>query len=211
MTAEAVDFTMLKFFRRNATGLSDDELVQLYRKTEDLEHLGLLYERYVELVLGVCLKFFKNRTLAEDAVMNIFEALVVKVKTQDIRQFRPWLHVVTKNYCLMQLRKRNRTVSFDEMPPAEQAEVVHFAGTVHPVDDFEDDGKEAALKECLEKLNEQQRQCVVKFYYEGKSYKQIADERGELLGMVRSNIQNGRRNLRICIEKKRGERSDVLK
>jgi RNA polymerase sigma-70 factor (ECF subfamily) len=86
---------------------------------------------------------------------------------------------------------------------------MHSAGAVHPVDVFEDDGEEAALKDCLEKLNEHQRQCVVQFYYEGKSYKQIADESGELLGMVRSNIQNGRRNLRICIEKKRGMTSEV--
>ncbi len=200
---------MLKYFRRNITGLSDDELVQLYRKTEDLEHLGVLYERYVELVFGVCLKYFKNRSLAEDAVMNIFESLVEKMKTQDIRQFRPWLHVVAKNHCLMQLRKKNRTVSFDEMPPGKQAEVVHSAGAVHPVEDFEEDGKEAALKDCLKKLNTSQRQCVMQFYYEGKSYKQIADETGELLGMVRSNIQNGRRNLRICMEKKRGERHEA--
>jgi RNA polymerase sigma-70 factor, ECF subfamily len=200
---------MLKFFRRNITGLSDDELVRLYRKTEDLEHLGILYERYVELAFGVCLKFFKNRTLAEDAVMNIFETLVEKVKTQDIRQFRPWLHAVAKNHCLMQLRKKNIIVSFDEMTPGAQAGVVHSAGAVHPVDDFEDDGDEAALKDCLEKLNEHQRQCVVQFYYEEKSYKQIADESGELIGMVRSNIQNGRRNLRICMEKKRGERFEV--
>jgi len=200
---------MLKFFRRNTTGLSDDELVLLYRKTEDLEHLGILYERYAELAFGVCLKYFKNRTLAEDAVMNIFETLVEKVKTQDIRQFRPWLHVVAKNHCLMQLRKNNVTVSFDEMPPGAQASVVHSAGAVHPADDFEGDGKEEALKDCLGKLNEHQRQCVVQFYYEGKSYKQIADETGDLTGMVRSNIQNGRRNLRICMEKKKGERWEV--
>ena len=115
---------MLRLLRRNTTEKSDDELVQLYQKSGDLEVLGVLYERYVELVYGVCLKFFKEKTRAEDAVMVIFEVLVEKVRTQEIRQFRPWLHVVAKNHCLMQLRKKDRTVSFDEMLPAAQAEVV---------------------------------------------------------------------------------------
>jgi RNA polymerase sigma factor (sigma-70 family) len=155
----------------------------------------------VELVYGVCLKFFKEKTKAEDAVMAIFETLVEKVRTQEIRQFRPWLHVVAKNHCLMQLRKKNHTVSFDEMTLATQAEVVHSAGVLHPVDVLEAEPQQTALKNCIEKLPAQQRHCVEQFYYEDKSYKEIADMTGDALGLVRSNIQNGRRNLRICLEK----------
>jgi RNA polymerase sigma-70 factor (ECF subfamily) len=192
---------MLKFLRRNITEKSDEELVLLYQHGGDLEVLGTLYERYVELVYGVCLKFFKEKTKSEDAVMAIFETLVEKVRTQEIRQFRPWLHVVAKNHCLMQLRKKNHTVSFDEMTPAAQAEVVHSSGVLHPVDVLEAEPQQVALKNCIEKLPVQQRHCVEQFYYEDKSYKEIADMTGEALGLVRSNIQNGRRNLRICLEK----------
>ncbi|MCB0520367.1 MAG: sigma-70 family RNA polymerase sigma factor [Lewinellaceae bacterium] len=197
---------MLKFFRQNITTKSDEELVQAYQASGDLEVLGTLYERYVELVYGVCLKYFKDSTKAEDAVMNIFEFLVEKVKTQDIRQFRPWLHVVAKNHCLMQLRKKNLTVPYDDLPPSAQAEIVHSAGAVHPMEVFEENGEEQALKECLEKLPPQQKHCVEQFYFQNKSYKAIADLTGEELGLVRSNIQNGRRNLRICVEKKVGVR-----
>jgi RNA polymerase sigma factor (sigma-70 family) len=192
---------MLKFFRKNNAEKSDEELVLLYQRGGDLEVLGTLYERYVELVYGVCLKFFKEKTKSEDAVMAIFETLVEKVRTQEIRQFRPWLHVVAKNHCLMQLRKKNHTISYDEMTPATQAEVVYSAGVLHPVDVLEDEPQQIALKNCIEKLPEQQRHCVEQFYYEDKSYKEIADMNGEALGLVRSNIQNGRRNLRICLEK----------
>ncbi|MBK8562578.1 MAG: sigma-70 family RNA polymerase sigma factor [Saprospiraceae bacterium] len=192
---------MLKFFRKNIAEKSDEELVLLYQRGGDLEVLGTLYERYVELVYGVSLKFFKEKTKSEDAVMAIFETLVEKVRTQEIRQFRPWLHVVAKNHCLMQLRKKNHTISFDEMTPATQAEVVYSAGVLHPVDVLEDEPQQVALKNCIEKLPEQQRHCVEQFYYEDKSYKEIADMNGEALGLVRSNIQNGRRNLRICLEK----------
>lgn len=193
---------MLKFFRRNNPELSDEELVQLYQKGGDLEHLGILYERYIELLYGTCIKFFKDNTKAEDAVMSIFEILVDKVRTHEIRQFRPWLYVLTKNHCLMALRKKDKTISFEEIPSSVRLDVVHSAGAVHPLDVFEENGEEKDLKECLEKLSENQHLCVVQFYYEGKSYNEIAEQRGETLGSVRSNIQNGRRNLRNCMESK---------
>ncbi len=191
---------MLKRFRRHTTYLTDEELVAQYQSSDDLSHIGLLFERYTELVYGVCLKYLKIPALAEDAVMDIFETLVKKAKTHDIREFRPWLYVLSKNHCLMQLRKKNPMVSFDDMMPAAQAEVVHSAGMVHPIDEFEPNGEELALKDCLEKLPQQQLKCVKDFYFEGKSYKLISEESGEELGRVRSNIQNGRRNLRICME-----------
>jgi len=192
---------MLKRFRRHTNQQTDAELVNLYQSSGELAHLGLLYERYTELVFGVCLKYLKTPALAEDAVMDIFESLVKKAKTHDVRDFRPWLYVMAKNHCLMQLRKKNILVSFDEMPPHAQAEIVYSAGTVHPADEFEPNREEQALKGCLEKLPAQQLSCVKAFYFEGKSYKLISEESGEELGRVRSNIQNGRRNLRLCMEK----------
>lgn len=193
---------MFKRFRKKAKGHTDDELLELYRSTDDLVHLGDLYERYVELVFGVCLKYFKDRPKAEDAVMNIFEKLVGKAKTQDIRDFRPWLHVVAKNYCLMELRKKNRTVSIEDLPPGTQAQVVQSVEQVHPFGEPAQNGEEKALRECLDMLSAEQRKCVEAFYLKGKSYKNISDETGDALGMVRSRIQNGRRNLRNCMEKK---------
>ena len=101
----------------------------------------------------------------------------------------------------MQLRKKNLTDSYDDLSPSDQAAVVQSAGVVHPIDEFEPDGQEQALNECLKKLPPTQLKCVKAFYYDGKSYKKISEESGEELGRVRSNIQNGRRNLRICMEK----------
>jgi RNA polymerase sigma-70 factor (ECF subfamily) len=193
---------MFNRFRRNTTNRSDEELVALYQSTEDMALLGILYERYTDLVFGVCLKYLKNSTLAEDAVMDIFETLTRKAKTHDIRQFRPWLYVMAKNHCLMQLRKKNQTDSYEDLTPAAQASVMQSAGVVHPIDEFEPNEEEAALKKCLEKLSAQQLKCVKAFYYEGKSYKEISQESGDEVGRVRSNIQIGRRNLRICMERK---------
>ena len=187
---------MLKIFRKKSNDKSDLELLAAYQASGDLEVLGELFERYMELVFGVCLKTLKDREKAEDAVMSVFEELVVKAKEHEIRQFRGWLHVLTRNYCLMQLRKQNKysTVSFD-------AKFMQSTETVHPMEEVGNNGTEKALKTCLDKLSEKQKRCVGLFYFQNKSYKEIAELTGEELGKVRSFIQNGRRNLKICIEK----------
>jgi len=178
---------------------SDEDLLHRYQQAGELEVLGTLYERYMELVYGVGLKYLKAEEAAEDAVMAIFEELTQKVKAHQIKNFKSWLYVLARNHCLMKLRKQQRTltVSFEpEFMQSEQAE--------HPTfewDNLEDIQLEA-LRACLDELPEEQKHCIEQFYYEGKSYKQIAEDNDEELGKVRSYIQNGRRNLKICMEKK---------
>ncbi len=189
---------MLRFLRSEQAPATDAELVAKYQSTGEQHYLGQLYDRYLELVFGVCLKYFKDHTLAEDAVMAIYEELTSKVREHEIRQFRSWLHVLVKNHCLMQLRKdkKNITVSFDP-------NFMQSAEDLHPLNDPAiQNGQEAALKDCLSKLKIEQRFCINLFYFEGKSYKEIAEMRLDEVGTVRSYIQNGRRNLRKCIEKK---------
>ncbi len=189
---------MLRFFKRAAAQASDEELLQQHRSGKDLEALGLLYERYVELVYGVCLKYFKDETEAEDAVMAIFEELVEKGKTSEIREFRPWLYVLAKNHCLMALRKAGRNFTVAADPALMQSDEF-----LHP--DMEGMAEEvsAQLAKCMEQLPLQQKRCIDLFYLQGKSYKDIAGTQGEDVGLVRSHIQNGRRNLKKCMAKPR--------
>src|SRR5512137_2458806 len=97
---------ILKFTRKITSIKSDDELINAFSTSGDLEVLGELYSGYMHLVYGVCLKYLKNRDESKDAVMQIFEKLIVEIPKQRIENFRSWLHVVTKNYCLMQLRSQ---------------------------------------------------------------------------------------------------------
>jgi RNA polymerase sigma-70 factor (ECF subfamily) len=186
---------MFKIFKKRPQQQTDAELVTRYQESGDMDILGVLYERYVELVYGVGLKYFKDTGLAEDAVMNIFEELTTKVKKHEIKNFRPWLHVLAKNHCLMQLRKKKITVSFDP-------QLMHSEEIVHPTyGESSENGASKDLKGCIEQLPDSQKQCVTWFYLEEKSYKDIAKMTNLELGKVRSFIQNGRRNLRNCMEK----------
>lgn len=186
---------MIRFLRPKSNAPESDEaLLAAYRKGGDLEVLGRLYERYVELIYGVCLKYLKKEADAEDAVMAIFEQLVEKVKTHEVQNFRSWLYVLAKNHCLMQLRKPQREFS--------EADFMHLDGEVHPAEEERPEEQEAQLRDCIGQLPEQQRATIELFYFEEKSYQEIAVLKKEELGKIRSFIQNGRRNLKICLEEK---------
>ncbi len=183
---------------KTATALSDEELLAQYVSGDTTRPLGLLYERYMNMVYGVCIKILKDSGKAEDAVMAIYEELTVKAKEHKVEHFRGWLYVIARNYCLMEWRKQHNKPTYYHEP-----EKMEFFDAVEQAFEYELEmpQKTLPLQECLEQLNELQRKCVLWFYYEDKSYKEIADTLAEELGKVRSYIQNGKRNLRICLEK----------
>lgn len=180
--------------------VEDAELVAKYRSTGNLETLGTLYNRYMHLVFGVCINYFKDEELSKDAVMQIFEELIPKLMVHEVQNFRSWLHVLTRNHCLMALRKsgKQHIVSLDDTF-VENTEFVHL--------DI-DSTKETQLtlmEKCMESLTEEQRKSVDLFYLQEKCYKEVADITGYDMLKVKSYIQNGKRNLKICIEKNSSE------
>jgi RNA polymerase sigma factor (sigma-70 family) len=182
------------------SSLTDKELVALYKQSGDMAILGELYQRYMELVYGVCLKYYKEPEAAKDSVMQIFEELVSKLKKHEVDNFKGWLHQLAKNHCLMQLRtpKNMKTVEF-------KPELVQSEENVHLNGVFEKEENFKKLEHCLGTLTEKQREAIKLFYLDGKCYNEITEMTGQDWNQVRSLIQNGRRNLKNCMEKAESE------
>jgi len=178
------------------------DLLQIreFRKTGDMEILGKIYYKYIHLVYGVCLKYLKNRDAAQDAVMQIFEKLTIEAIRQEIGHFKNWLFVVSKNYCLMALRKQNVDDERFKNWAVEEKQIMESGIEMHPLD--EDTRLNDTLKDCLNKLMLQQKDCIQLFYFKKKSYREIASMLKSDEKSVKSNIQNGKRNLKICLESK---------
>ena len=191
------------FLRKRATEEKDEELLKRFREDGDIEILGRLYERYMHLVFGVCLKYLEDRDTAKDEVMNIFEKLVTAVPEQEIVSFKTWLYVVTKNHCLMLLRSRNSEAAHREMMLDDPTFFMENFCEMHPMENDEGFDMER-LEECIEKLKDEQRQCIQLFYYEGYGYREISARLGMEENKVKSYIQNGKRNLKICLDKAKG-------
>ena len=182
--------------KRSYSQWSDDELLKQFVQTSNQESLGQLYSRYISLVYGLCLKYLQQIEDAEDAVINIYEELTRKIQNYPIENFKTWLYSVAKNHCL-QILRREKNKFFEEF----DIQIMERDEFEHLIDVNDDKEKEDALNFCLDTLPEEQRQCIIHFYYEDFSYADIVDKTGFALNKVKSYIQNGKRNLKICILK----------
>jgi RNA polymerase sigma-70 factor (ECF subfamily) len=194
---------MLFFKRSKPKNLSDAELVISYQQSQNQEVLGELYERYLSLLYGLCLKYLKDREDAKDMVMHIFERLSQKLPQQTpIENFKSWLYTFARNECLMALRKDKKMIYQDFFAENEE-ESMEKSLPLH-LDNESPDEKEKnlqLLEKGLDFLDEEQKICLKLFYLEKKSYQEITEITSYELGKVKSYIQNGKRNLKIFMEK----------
>ena len=177
--------------------ISDQELLDRFYTDQDNQWLGILLERYTLLLLGVCMKYLKNEEQARDCVQQIFLKAITELHKYKVEYFKSWIYMVAKNHCLMQLRHKpgKNTVEVKESIAAETEETDKEKLLLNEKTyDY--------LGEALKELNTDQQLCVTLFYIEKKSYQQIAEQTGYSMMQVKSHIQNGKRNMRILIEKK---------
>jgi RNA polymerase sigma factor (sigma-70 family) len=176
---------------------TDTELIAQYKKTDNNAIVGYLFEKYTHLVFGVCMKYLKDEEEAKDAVMLIFEKLLVDLKKHEISKFSGWLHSVARNHCLMHLRSEK---TLTEKQRELKKDLKTFVESDHQphLNNVDDKEKQLSLmEEGIKTLKEDQRICVELFYLKEKSYQEIADHTGYSLNNVKSNIQNGKRNIKI--------------
>jgi len=178
--------------------ISDEELLENFYTTHDTVWLGILLPRYTLLLLGVCIKYLKNEEEAKDCVQQIFLKVITELKKYKVEYFKSWLYMVAKNHCLMKIRDRQGKIPVElserSMPAVEeQPDRQSFV---------ENDQTIELMTEALAELSPEQRQCVTLFYLQKKSYQEISEQTRFTMMQVKSYIQNGKRNLKLMIERK---------
>jgi len=178
--------------------IEDNELLQKFYEDGNNRWLGILFQRYTMLLLGVCMKYLKNEEEAKDAVQQIFLKALTELQKYKVGYFKSWLYMVAKNYCLMKIRERNGKMPFeltDRIVPLEEDPEQKY-------DLLKKDKVLTAIEQSLSELSDEQKQCVTLFYLQNKSYQEVAGITGYNLLQVKSFIQNGKRNLKQIVEKK---------
>lgn len=179
--------------------INDNELLSCYQQDNNQEWIGILLQRYTLLLFGVCMKYLKNEEEAKDAVQQIFLKVLTDAGKYKIDFFKSWLYMVAKNHCLMKLRGQQHifTSVSDNITHIEEERKTEL---------IENEKTYILLEEAIQELSEEQRQCVILFYLKKNSYTQISEKTGYNLMQVKSYIQNGKRNLKLLLEKKTGRR-----
>jgi len=188
-------FTCVNYDPDNHT--TDQELLDRYYADGNNDWLGILLPRYTLLLFGVCMKYLKQEEEAKDCVQQIFVKIITELPKYRVTFFKSWIYTIARNHCLMKLRdKHGRQVELSESMLAdwddEPGKRRHL----------EKDQLLELMSQALEELNKEQKQCVILFYLDKRSYQDIADITGFTLMQVKSHIQNGKRNLKLLIERK---------
>ena len=178
---------------------SDQDLLAQYYHSHDNRLLGVLLQRYTLLLLGVCMKYLKNEEAAKDAVQQIFLKVIHELQRYKVQFFKSWLYMIARNHCLMQLRKQDvKSVSeFSENIIEEEFPLQ---------EEIKKDKLLSLMEASMNELNNDQKTCIILFYLDKRSYQQISEQTGFSLMQVKSYIQNGKRNLKLLVEKKLREK-----
>lgn len=183
--------------------LEDLELVSLYKNTGDKNCVGVLFQRYTHLIFGVCMKYLKDEDDSQDASMQIFEKLLSDLKKHEIQQFKAWLHMVCKNFCLMQLRSGKTKLKHQKELQKDLEMSVETDHELHLTMASLKEIQLTLMEDCIHGLNKEQKLCIELFYLQEKSYLEVAEMTSFSMNNVKSFIQNGKRNLKICIESRK--------
>jgi RNA polymerase sigma-70 factor (ECF subfamily) len=175
--------------------MTDGELAELYKKSGEMQVLGILFQRYTSMLFGLCMKYLKDRDASKDAVMQLFEKLVMTLREHQVSHFKSWLYITARNHCLMELRSR-KGKNFQDI----EGVIVESGGELHQEDDLQLEANLSRLEKCMETLIDEQKHCVQLFYLQQRCYQEISEITGYNYNQVKSYIQNGKRNLKICIE-----------
>lgn len=185
---------------------SDNELITEYKSTKDNVFVGILYKRYAHLVLGLSLKYLKDEDEAKDAVMQIFEKLLSDLLKHNVEYFKSWLYTFSKNHCLMVIRTKQSLLKKEIELELHADSFMETNNQLHLNSNNDKEKQYQALEKAITELNTEQKQCIELFYLQNKSYQEISDITGFSLNEVKSFIQNGKRNLKLKLERNSEER-----
>ena len=177
--------------------LSDEDIISLYKEKQWNSCIDELYQRYSHMVFGVCLKYVKQIENAEDLTLSLFASLTEKLLHHQVQHFKSWLYVSARNSSLMFLRanKMNQDLKEDD--------VLYDDSDQRLDEKLEKDELIESLTMVFEELKKEQRICIQLFYLQKRSYEEITTITQYSLKEVKSHLQNGRRNLKLLLEKRK--------
>jgi RNA polymerase sigma-70 factor (ECF subfamily) len=185
------------------TGPENDLLlIEKYQEKGDTAILSNLFIKYNPLIIGVCMKYLKDLDLSKDLSMEIYEKLIIELRTQNIDNFKSWLYVIVKNHCLMYLRKEKKNQADLDEFEKNSMDLMENHMDWHPFNESQEGIQRMVLQQCLKRLSDEQKISVNMFYLDGKTYDDISNFMNIEVKSVKSFLQNGRRNLKICLERK---------
>lgn len=166
-----------------------EDWILAYQQNPTPDVLGEIFKHWGHLVYGVALKYMGDTEDANDCVADIFEKLLLHIPQEPIQNGAAWLHTVTKFHCLMKIRANKAQYKQLQTSRLQYTSIHELENRLHQ------------LEELILTLKAPQKHCIESLFLRQLSYEQITQEFGYSFNEIKSHVQNGKRNLRLALEK----------
>jgi len=177
---------------------TDEQVAELVQNGAS-EFFGILVERYEAKMLRYGRKFLFNYEDIEDAVQQIFIQAYTNIRSFSIsRKFSSWLYRIAHNTFINVIKKKKREPLLFFEP---DTILFHSVKDDRIQKDFHQKEAREMLDQCLEKLSPRYREPLVLYYFEEKSYKEIAEIMHVPVATVGIRLKRGKESMRSIFGK----------
>jgi RNA polymerase sigma-70 factor (ECF subfamily) len=178
---------------------SEATLISLVRQKHQVA-FKRLYDKYLPMVYGLCLRMTGSRAMAEEATQEVFIQVWRKIGTfAGDSSFKTWLHSLATNTTLTYLRKQKGWLQ--RMIGRDDYEELAEGLVANPPTEIDD------LQYWLSRLPERARLVFVLHAIEGYRQENIAKTMGISVGTVKAQFHRARNLLQTWM----GEADEVNK
>ncbi|MBU5342357.1 RNA polymerase sigma factor [Caldifermentibacillus hisashii] len=174
---------------------SDQENIQLLKDIAagSRQAFDIFYEKYISFVYQIAFSIVHNHAEAEDICHDVFLEVYQKARqySEEKGSIKAWLAVKTKSRSLDRLRKNkdlliHRLENLSESKKMEPGADLQFLHSL----------EKHLIIEALKAIPIEQREAIIRSYYNGETHNEIAITMKKPLGSVKSLIRYGLNNLR---------------
>ena len=173
--------------------LQSVELYELVKACQEKKPSAqkVLFEQYAPILLGICRRYFKRTSEAEDALLISFTTIFQKIQGfQNQGSFEGWMKRVTVNSCLMEIRKRR--IDFVPLEEHIQEKIAPEVPDSHLIVDD--------ILSLLDKLPQGYRLVFNLYAIEGYKHREIAKMLNISINTSKSQLIQARKKLRTLVE-----------
>ncbi len=176
----------------------DISQIREFRSSGNKNALAEVYNKYIHLVYGLGLKYFQNRGKAQQLIIDVFKMLVDQAKNSDIANVRNWIYMCAKDLCFKQADEDSISTEQKNDWNNEKKILENNRLRINPIDS--DLSTNYSLRNCVDNLYQPQKNCVKMFYFQSKSYREIAQKLDITENEVKQNISSAKQILKKCVD-----------
>ncbi len=149
----------------------------------DSNSFGIIVERYQNMVFALALKMLKHREESEEVSQDTFIKVYKSLsKFNGESKFSTWIYRIAYNTCLDRIKKNSKFNNDVEINDVTANEIFQ---TENVFDSLENKERSIIIKECIDKLPEEECVIIHLFYFEELSLKEIV----EIVSMTEGNVK----------------------